>query len=96
MLRLAHLARAHPHTLSGGEKRRLSVACMLACSPPLLVLDEPTFGQDAATWEGLRLLLTAELDRGTGILLVSHDEPFIAALGAHEHPVGARTAVGAA
>ena len=96
VLRLAHLARAHPHTLSGGEKRRLSVACMLACSPPLLVLDEPTFGQDAATWEGLRLLLTAELDRGTGILLVSHDEPFIAALGAHEHPVGARTAVGAA
>lgn len=96
VLRLAHLARAHPHTLSGGEKRRLSVACMIACSPPLLVLDEPTFGQDAATWEGLRRLLGAELDRGTGILLVSHDEPFIAAIGAHAHPIGAPAAEHAA
>jgi energy-coupling factor transport system ATP-binding protein len=49
-LRLAHLAEANPYTLSGGEARRLSVATALATAPRLLVLDEPTFGQDRRTW----------------------------------------------
>ncbi|MEK7862198.1 MAG: ATP-binding cassette domain-containing protein, partial [Chloroflexota bacterium] len=48
-LRLAHLGLANPFTLSGGEQRRLSVATALATRPPLLVLDEPTFGQDRRT-----------------------------------------------
>ena len=52
-LRLGHLADANPFTLSGGEKRRLSVAGALATRPRMLVLDEPTFGQDASTWREL-------------------------------------------
>src|SRR5205823_2777164 len=43
---LARLAEANPHSLSHGEKRRLSVASALVTSPDVLILDEPTFGQD--------------------------------------------------
>ncbi|NDL57399.1 ATP-binding cassette domain-containing protein [Phytoactinopolyspora sp. XMNu-373] len=75
-LRLDRLAGANPYTLSGGEKRRLSVSTALATAPDVLVLDEPTFGQDAQTWQEL-ISLCAELrDNGTTILSVTHDEPF--------------------
>ena len=63
-LRLAHLAEANPFTLSGGEQRRLSVATALATAPRLLVLDEPTFGQDRRTWAELVHLLAALRDDG--------------------------------
>ena len=51
-----------------GEKRRLSVATVLAASPQLLILDEPTFGQDANTWAELASLLTELLDAGTAVV----------------------------
>jgi energy-coupling factor transport system ATP-binding protein len=79
-LRLDHLAGANPFTLSGGEKRRLSVATALATAPALLVLDEPTFGQDRRTWGELLHLLAALRDDGRGICFVSHDRPFVDAL----------------
>ena len=79
-LRLEHLAEANPFTLSGGEKRRLSVATALAAAPALLVLDEPTFGQDRRTWAELLHLLAALRDDGRGICVVSHDRPFVHAL----------------
>ncbi|WP_285727527.1 ABC transporter ATP-binding protein [Psychromicrobium xiongbiense] len=75
-LRLDHLAEANPFTLSGGEKRRLSVATVLSASPQLLVLDEPTFGQDANTWAELASMLTELLDAGVAVLSVTHDEQF--------------------
>ncbi|MDO3698437.1 ATP-binding cassette domain-containing protein, partial [Curtobacterium flaccumfaciens] len=43
---LAHLADANPFTLSGGEQRRLAIASVIAARPPVVVLDEPTSGQD--------------------------------------------------
>jgi energy-coupling factor transport system ATP-binding protein len=79
-LRLDHLASANPFTLSGGEKRRLSVATALATGPALLVLDEPTFGQDRRTWSELLHLLAALRDGGRGICFVSHDRAFVHAL----------------
>jgi energy-coupling factor transport system ATP-binding protein len=79
-LRLDGLAGANPYTLSGGEKRRLSVATALATAPDVLVLDEPTFGQDARTWAELLDLLAALRDEGTALLAVTHDEPFATAL----------------
>ncbi len=79
-LRLAHLADANPFTLSGGEKRRLSVATALATAPALVVLDEPTFGQDRRTWGELLLLLAALRDAGRGICFATHDLAFARAL----------------
>nr|WP_246139919.1 ATP-binding cassette domain-containing protein [Protaetiibacter larvae] len=81
-LGLAPLAAANPFTLSGGQKRRLSVATVLATSPRLLVLDEPTFGQDARTWAELVALLDAQLSAGSAIVFATHDERLAAALGA--------------
>lgn len=81
-LGLRHLAEANPFTLSGGEKRRLSVATVLAARPRLLILDEPTFGQDANTWRELALLLREQLQDGVAVVAVTHDAAFAAALGA--------------
>jgi len=79
-LRLTRLAGANPYTLSGGEARRLSVATALATAPRLLVLDEPTFGQDRRTWIELVELLARLRDDGHGIVAVTHDDDFVTAL----------------
>nr|WP_233189263.1 ABC transporter ATP-binding protein [Subtercola sp. Z020] len=83
-LRLSALAEANPFTLSGGEKRRLSVATVLATRPSLLVLDEPTFGQDSRTWAELVALLAELLDSGTALLAVTHDADFVDTLADRE------------
>jgi energy-coupling factor transport system ATP-binding protein len=75
LARLGLLARqkANPFELSQGQKRRLSVATMLVGKQELLILDEPTFGQDACNAREL----TAELRRlnqeGLSLVLVTHD-----------------------
>ncbi|KQB83703.1 ABC transporter ATP-binding protein [Corynebacterium oculi] len=89
-LRLSHLRKANPYTLSGGEKRRLSVATALMGGPRLLVLDEPTFGQDAATFVELTLLLRELTEGGTTILSITHDADFVRTLGDHHVEMPAR------
>ncbi|TMF55228.1 MAG: ATP-binding cassette domain-containing protein, partial [Chloroflexi bacterium] len=79
-LHLTHLAAANPFTLSGGEQRRLSVATALATAPPLLVLDEPTFGQDRRTYAELVALLAAHCDGGGAALFATHDEDLVTSL----------------
>jgi energy-coupling factor transport system ATP-binding protein len=76
-LELDKLAAANPFTLSGGEKRRLSVGTALATSPGALVLDEPTFGQDRRTFGELLTLLAEYRDEGGAIAFASHDELFV-------------------
>ncbi|MDO4917498.1 MAG: ABC transporter ATP-binding protein, partial [Rothia sp. (in: high G+C Gram-positive bacteria)] len=80
-LRLTQLQDANPFTLSGGEKRRLSVATALATAPKILMLDEPTFGQDANTWRELVLLIRELMDQGISVVSVTHDQDFVNALG---------------
>ncbi|WP_460796208.1 ABC transporter ATP-binding protein [Microbacterium sp. GXF0217] len=82
-LGLAPLALANPFTLSGGQKRRLSVATVLAASPEVIVLDEPTFGQDRRGWISLVALLQEEIARGRTIVAVTHDDGVIRHLGGH-------------
>ncbi|MFE6966538.1 ABC transporter ATP-binding protein [Agromyces sp. NPDC057679] len=91
-LRLDHLARANPFTLSGGEKRRLSVAAVLAARPSVLILDEPTFGQDRLTWIELTALLRGLVDDGLALVSVTHDAAFIAELGDERLGLSASTA----
>lgn len=83
-LRLAHLAKAHPFTLSGGEKRRLSVATALASRPRVVLLDEPTFGQDRTTFTELAWLLRELAEEGTALGVVTHDPLLVGALGDKE------------
>lgn len=81
-LNLSRFAKANPFTLSGGEKRRLSVASMLAAAPKVLVMDEPTFGQDFTTWTSMVQLIAGARDQGCAVIMITHDEPLIEALGA--------------
>jgi energy-coupling factor transport system ATP-binding protein len=76
-LGLADLAEANPYTLSGGQQRRLSVATALATAPRVLVLDEPTFGQDAATWRALVALLAEQRAAGCAVAVVTHDTDLV-------------------
>ena len=93
-LRLNHLLDANPFTLSGGEKRRLSVASALATAPKILILDEPTFGQDARTWAELVDLIRELLAGGTAVISITHDEDYTAALGGNHITLPALTTPG--
>ncbi|GIP34142.1 ABC transporter ATP-binding protein [Paenibacillus sp. J2TS4] len=73
VFRLAELAAENPFTLSQGQKRRLSVASMLADEQSLLVLDEPTFGQDAYTAGQLMSLLVQLKEGGKAVVMITHD-----------------------
>jgi energy-coupling factor transport system ATP-binding protein len=81
-LALTDAAAANPFTLSGGQKRRLSVATALATRPRLLVLDEPTFGQDARTWQELVRMIASLRHEGHAIVAATHDAEFVRAVGA--------------
>ncbi|WP_055427123.1 ABC transporter ATP-binding protein [Bifidobacterium aesculapii] len=81
-MNLSRFAKANPYTLSGGEKRRLSVASMLAAAPRILVMDEPTFGQDFTTWTEMVDLIAGVRDQGCAVIVVTHDEPLVEALDA--------------
>jgi energy-coupling factor transport system ATP-binding protein len=64
---------SNPFALSGGQKRRLSVATMLEDTPSVLLFDEPTFGQDAQTTKELMHMITTLQRHGTAIVFVTHD-----------------------
>ncbi|HEX5740770.1 MAG TPA: ABC transporter ATP-binding protein [Pilimelia sp.] len=88
-LHLADLAAANPHTLSGGQARRLAVGTVLAAAPPVLILDEPTFGQDRRTWGELVDLLADLRDGGHAVVAVTHDPPLVAVLADRTRTVAA-------
>lgn len=80
--RLGRYANANPYTLSGGEKRRLTVAASLAAAPRVLILDEPTFGQDRKTWMQIIKLIASLRADGVSVIVVTHDKELVDALGA--------------
>jgi energy-coupling factor transport system ATP-binding protein len=67
----------NPFTLSGGEKRRLSIADAVVLRPRILIFDEPTFGQDDVTRHDLVTSFRRLRDAGHAIVVVTHDERFV-------------------
>ena len=77
---LLECADRNPYTLSGGQKRRLTVASALAAAARVLVLDEPTFGQDRLTWGRMARLIRLAADRGVAVVMVTHDTELVEAV----------------
>ena len=69
--------------MSGGQKRRLSVGTALIAGAPVLVLDEPTFGQDRARATELLGMLARLNDAGTTVVIVTHDLQLVAEYATH-------------
>lgn len=69
---------ASPYVLSQGQKRRLSVACMVVSEPDVVVLDEPTFGQDHQQAQRLMGLLRDLADAGAAVAFITHDMRLVA------------------
>lgn len=71
--RLGDVAKAHPFSLSQGQKRLLSIAAALITGPDVLVLDEPTLGLDRTAALTVMESLQQLNEEGTTILFISHD-----------------------
>ncbi len=75
---VSHLLDRSPFELSGGEKRRVAIAGVLALNPEIIILDEPSAGLDPEGREGILRDLTELSDRGKTIVLISHDMESVA------------------
>ena len=74
---LAVYRKSSPLTLSGGEKKRLTLASILAWDPEVVILDEPTVGQDAVQKEKLAGITRELYSSGKTVIIVSHDVEFL-------------------
>ena len=70
---LDDLADAAPTELSGGELRRMAIARALLMDPAIVIADEPTAGLDSTNATAVLTLLRDAADRGTAVLVVSHE-----------------------
>ena len=70
---IGHAGGRRPHELSGGEQQRLAVAAAIVVPPRLLLLDEPTAELDHANGAVIVGLLGAAADRGSAVVVSSHD-----------------------
>ncbi len=69
-----------PFTLSGGQKKRLSIAVVLAWEPKYLLLDEPTLGQDRAGRDAMTEIIRRLRDEGKTLVIATHDVEFVSEL----------------
>jgi len=77
LFELSEYRKSSPLILSGGEKKRLTLACILAWDPEVVILDEPTVGQDSIQKERLAGTIKMLSASGKTVVVVSHDIEFL-------------------
>ncbi len=78
LLSLTQYRKTSPFLLSGGERKRVALASVLAWNPKTLILDEPTIGQDHEQKEKLRQFIMQMQTQGKTVVTVTHDVEFVA------------------
>lgn len=78
LLALSQYRKTSPFMLSGGERKRVALASVLAWDPRILILDEPTIGQDYEQKEKLRQFILQMRTQEKTIIIVTHDVEFVA------------------
>ena len=78
LLDLTQYRQSSPFLLSGGERKRVALASVLAWDPKTVVLDEPTIGQDHQQKEKLRQFIIQLNSQGKTVVVVTHDVEFVA------------------
>jgi energy-coupling factor transport system ATP-binding protein len=78
LLDLLDYRQTSPFLLSGGERKRVALASVLAWDPRTVVLDEPTIGQDHQQKEKLRQFIVQLNSQGKTVVVVTHDVEFVA------------------
>jgi energy-coupling factor transport system ATP-binding protein len=78
LLGLAQYRKTSPFMLSGGERKRVALASVLAWNPKILILDEPTIGQDYQQKEKLRQFILQVKSQSKTVIIVTHDVEFVA------------------
>jgi len=78
LLNLTQYRKTSPFMLSGGERKRVALASVLAWNPETLILDEPTIGQDYQQKEKLRQFILQMKTQGKTVIMVTHDVEFVA------------------
>ncbi|CAB4893255.1 MAG: ATP-binding cassette domain-containing protein [Actinobacteria bacterium] len=84
---------AHPRDLSTGQQRALAIALQLQSRPQYLLIDEPTRGLDDDARYELVALLARVRDRGTQVVIATHDHDFVRLLDARVIPVALAASV---
>ncbi|MEP3300359.1 MAG: ATP-binding cassette domain-containing protein, partial [Roseibium sp.] len=70
---------AFPHQMSGGQRQRVMIAMAIACSPKLLIADEPTTALDVTIQKQiLDLLVQLQQESGMGLIMITHDMGVVA------------------
>ncbi len=78
LLDLTEYRKTSPFMLSGGERKRVALASVLAWDPDTVILDEPTIGQDHQQKETLRQFIVQLNSQGKTVVIVTHDVEFVA------------------